>query len=110
MNLTPHRFRDRRSPRSRRQRNAAAGAAFGVAAAAALVFVYAAVLGPTIAGTTPLLAGFEARSYAPGQTAVLEIDGGAAGSVTSPGLPGRRARSRRARLAAAGTGSPSASR
>ena len=82
MNLSPHGLRERRSPRSRRQRNAAAGAAFGVAVAAALVFVYAAVLGPVIAGTAPLLAGFEARSYGPGQTALLEIGGGASSSVT----------------------------
>jgi hypothetical protein len=82
MNLTRHRLRNRRSPRSRRQRKAAGSAAFGVAVAAALVFVYAAVLGPGFAGTTPLLAGFEARSYAPGQTALLDIGGGAASSVT----------------------------
>ncbi len=82
MSLSPYRVRDRRSPRSRRQRNATLNTAFGVAIVAALVLVYAAVLGPGIAGTPPLLAGFEARSYAPGQTALLEIGGGAASSVT----------------------------
>jgi hypothetical protein len=82
VNLSPHRRRERRNPRRRTQRKAAAGTAFGVAVAAALVFVYAAVLGPSIAGATPLLAGFEARSYGPGQTALLEIGGGATGSVT----------------------------
>jgi hypothetical protein len=56
--------------------------AFGVAIAAALVFVYAAVLGPTFAGTAPLLAGFEARSYAPGETATLRIAGGGTSKVT----------------------------
>ncbi len=43
-------------------------------AAAALVF--SVVLGSGRAGTSPLLAGFEARSYAPGQVAVLNIRGG----------------------------------
>jgi hypothetical protein len=61
---------------------AAASVAFGIAIAAALVFVYAAVLGPTFAGTAPLLAGFEARSYVPGQTATLRIGGGGTSKVT----------------------------
>jgi N,N-dimethylformamidase beta subunit-like, C-terminal len=61
---------------------AVGSAAFGVAVAAALVFVYAALLGPTFAGTAPLLAGFEARSYAPGQTATLRIGGGGTSKVT----------------------------
>jgi hypothetical protein len=82
VNLTRHPLLDLRSPRSRRQRNASVNLAFGVAIAAALVFVYAAVLGPSIAGTAPLLAGFEARSYAPGQTAELNIGGGGTSSVT----------------------------
>jgi hypothetical protein len=49
---------------------------------AALVLVYAAVLGPARAGTAPLLAGFEARSYRPGQVASLRIDGGTTRRVT----------------------------
>jgi hypothetical protein len=81
VNLTHHRLRER-SPRTRRQQKATVSLAFGVAVVAALVFVYAAVLGPVIAGTSPLLAGFEARSYAPGETAQLEIGGGATSSVT----------------------------
>jgi hypothetical protein len=55
---------------------------FGVAVAAALVFVYAVVLGPTFAGTSPLLAGFEARSYVAGQTATLRITGGGTSKAT----------------------------
>jgi hypothetical protein len=68
--------------RTRRQRATAGtlGSAFAVAAAFAIVF--GTVLGPSRAGTPPLLAGFEARSYAPGQTAVLDIGGGTADRVT----------------------------
>jgi hypothetical protein len=82
VNLTRRPRLDLRSPRSRRQRNASVNLAFGVAIAAALVFVYVAVLGPSIAGTAPLLAGFEARSYAPGQAAELNIGDGGTSSVT----------------------------
>lgn len=61
---------------------AAASLVSGVAVAAALVFVYAVVLGPTFAGTSPLLAGFEARSYVAGQTATLRITGGGTSKAT----------------------------
>jgi hypothetical protein len=54
----------------------AAGLASGVAVVVALAILFGAVLGPGRAGTSPLLAGFEARSYAPGQVAVLDIAGG----------------------------------
>lgn len=64
MNITPHRLRP------------AASLASGVAAIAAVAVVFGFVLGPGRAGTSPLLAGFEARSYAPGQLAVLNIGGG----------------------------------
>jgi hypothetical protein len=64
MNITPHRLRP------------AASLASGVAAIAAVAVVFGFVLGPGRAGTSPLLAGFEARSYAPGQVAVLNIGGG----------------------------------
>ena len=79
MNIAPYRLRERRIPRSprvRRQRAAAAGLASGVAAVVAVAIVFGVVLGPGRAGTSPLLAGFEARSYAPGQVAVLNIGGG----------------------------------
>ena len=79
MNIAPHHLRERRiprSPRSRRQRAATASAVFGVAAVAALVVLFTFVLGSGRAGTSPLLAGFEARSYTPGQAAVLDIGGG----------------------------------
>jgi hypothetical protein len=56
--------------------------ASGVAVAAALVLVYGVVLDPGRAGTAPLLAGFEARSYAPGQVAVLDVGGGDTNRVT----------------------------
>jgi hypothetical protein len=79
MNIAPYRLRERRIPRSprvRRQRAAAAGLASGAAAVAAVAIVFGVVLDPGRAGTSPLLAGFEARSYAPGQVAVLNIAGG----------------------------------
>src|SRR2546421_3667724 len=85
MAIAPQRPRERPLPRSlrtRRQRAAAAAAASGVAIVAALVLVYAAVLGPASAGTPPLLAGFEARSYAPGQVALLDIGGGTTNRIT----------------------------
>jgi hypothetical protein len=56
-------------------------AVFGVALVAALVLFYAFVLGSGRAATAELLAGFEARSYAPGQVATLEITGGTARRV-----------------------------
>jgi N,N-dimethylformamidase beta subunit-like, C-terminal len=52
-----------------------------VAVAAALVVVFGAVLGSGRAATGPLLAGFEARSYAPGQVALLDIGGGTTSRV-----------------------------
>jgi hypothetical protein len=85
MAIAPQRPRQHRLPRSlqtRKQRAAAAAVASGVAVVAALVLVYGAVLGPANAGTAPLLAGFEARSYAPGQVALLDIGGGATNRVT----------------------------
>lgn len=50
--------------------------------AAALVLTFTAVLGPAQAGTAPLLAGFEARSYRPGQLAALDIGGGTTNRIT----------------------------
>ena len=44
--------------------------------------VFGAVLGSGRAANEPLLAGFEARSYAPGQVAVLDIGGGTTSRVT----------------------------
>ena len=85
MNTTANRLRNRRiphSPRSRRQRATAASAAFSVAVVAGLAIVYGAVLGPSHAATSPTLAGFGARSYAPGQVAVLDIGGGQTSSAT----------------------------
>src|SRR5881394_2111096 len=79
MNIAPHLLRERRiprSPRAGRQRAAAASLASGAAVTAALAVVFGVVLGSGHAGTSPLLAGFEARSYAPGQVAVLAIRGG----------------------------------
>jgi hypothetical protein len=79
MNIVPNRLRTRRMPHSRparRRRAAAAAVASGIAATAAVAVVFGAVLGPSNAATGPLLAGFEARSYAPGQTALLDIGGG----------------------------------
>src|SRR5436190_1463540 len=85
MAIAPQRPRRRRLPRSLqtgRQRAAAAAVASGVAVVAALILVYGAVLGPANAGTGPLLAGFETRSYAPGQVAMLDIGGGTTNRVT----------------------------
>jgi hypothetical protein len=85
MNIAPYRLRARRiprSPRSRRQRAAAATFASGIAVVAALAVVFGVVLGPSRAATAPLLAGFGARSYAPGQAAVLNISGGETSRVT----------------------------
>jgi N,N-dimethylformamidase beta subunit-like protein len=64
MNIAPRRFRP------------AANLASGVAAVTAAALVFGVVLGPGHAGTSPLLAGFLARSYAPGQVAVLDIRAG----------------------------------
>jgi hypothetical protein len=47
-----------------------------------LVVVFAAVLGEGRAAISPLLAGFQARSYAPGQVASLAIGGGTTNRVT----------------------------
>ncbi|HKD94545.1 MAG TPA: N,N-dimethylformamidase beta subunit family domain-containing protein [Gaiellaceae bacterium] len=64
MNIAPYR------------RRPAAGLVSGVAVIAAVAIVFGVVLGPGKASTAPLLAGFGARSYAPGQVAVLNIGGG----------------------------------
>ena len=85
MNIAPYRLqqgRISRSPRARRQRAAAASLASGVAVTAAVAVVFGVVLGTGRAGTSPLLAGFGARSYAPGQVAVLDIGGGATNRAT----------------------------
>jgi hypothetical protein len=68
--------------RTRRQRATLATFGSAIAVTAALAIVFGIVLAPSRAGTPPLLAGFEARSYAPGQTAVLDIGGGATDRVT----------------------------
>ncbi|HZS29860.1 MAG TPA: N,N-dimethylformamidase beta subunit family domain-containing protein [Gaiellaceae bacterium] len=70
------------SLRPLRLRQGTASIASGVAVAAALVVVFTAVLTPAAAAPQPLLAGFDARSYRPGQVAVLRIDGGTASRVT----------------------------
>src|SRR5947207_16191 len=64
MNIAPYRH------------GSAANLASGVAVTAATAIVFGVVLGPGHAGTSPWLAGFLARSYAPGQIAVLAIRGG----------------------------------
>ena len=99
MNITPIRLRERRFslPRRSLHRRAAASLASGVAVAAAAAIVFGALLGPGRAGTSPLLAGFLARSYAAGQVAVLDIGGGdtsratlqifQAGASGTPGPP-----------------------
>ena len=81
MNIAPHHLRQR-SPRSRRQRAAAASFVSSIAIVAALVVVFGTVLGSGHAGTGPTLAGFAARSYAPGQVAVLDIGGSQTDSAT----------------------------
>src|SRR5689334_4058580 len=70
MNIAPSRFRP------------AATLASGVAVAAAIAVVFGFVLGTGRAATSPLLAGFGARSYMPGQVAVLNISGGATNRAT----------------------------
>jgi hypothetical protein len=67
---------------SRRQRAAFLTAVSGVVTVAALVGVYGIVLRPGSAATQPLLAGFEARSYAPGQVAKLNVAGDDTDRVT----------------------------
>jgi hypothetical protein len=64
MNIAPHRLRP------------AANLASGVVVVAAAALVFGVVLGSGRASTSPLLAGFLARSYVPGQVAVLNIRGG----------------------------------
>src|SRR5438132_13976915 len=54
----------------------------GLALVVGLVLFYAIVLGPGKAATAPLLAGFDARSYAPGDVATLRIDAGTPRRVT----------------------------
>ncbi len=56
--------------------------AYSVALIAALILCNAFVLGSGKAATAELLAGFQARSYAPGQMAALRIEGGAQRRVT----------------------------
>jgi hypothetical protein len=70
MNIAPYRLR------------AVASLASGVAVTAAVAVVFTFVLGSGRAATAPLLAGFEARSYAPGQTALLNIGGGGTNRAT----------------------------
>ena len=85
MHTTPKRSAERLLPRrlrNRRQRAAAATAASAIAITAALILVFGAVLGPSRPGTAPLLAGFGARSYRPGEVAVLNIGGGTTNRVT----------------------------
>jgi N,N-dimethylformamidase beta subunit-like protein len=85
VSTAPNRVRGRRIPlsfRTGRQRAAATTLTSGIAVAAALVVVFGAVLGSGRAATVPLLAGFEARSYARGQVALLDIGGGTANRVT----------------------------
>jgi hypothetical protein len=77
MNIAPHRHRQRRI-----QGAAAANLASGVAVTAAVALVFGVVLGSGRAGTSPLLAGFGARSYRPGQVAVLNVRGGDTNRVT----------------------------
>jgi N,N-dimethylformamidase beta subunit-like, C-terminal len=85
MNIAPNRLllrRIARSPRTRRQRTAAASLVSGIAVVAAVAVVFGAVLGPSNAATGQLLAGFQRRSYAPGQTAVLAVSGGQTNRAT----------------------------
>jgi hypothetical protein len=85
VNIAPNRVRQARvlrSLRSRRRRAAAAAIASAFAIGAALAIVYGAVLGSGKAGTSGLLAGFQARSYAAGQVAVLDVRGGDANRAT----------------------------
>jgi N,N-dimethylformamidase beta subunit-like, C-terminal len=83
MNIAPHRLQG------------AASLASGVAVVAAVAVVFGLVLGSGQAATGQLLAGFNARSYAPGQVAVLRIRGSQTSRVTlqifqagSSGTPG----------------------
>jgi hypothetical protein len=64
MNIPPLRLR------------AVASLASGVAVTAAAGVVFGVVLGSGLASTSPLLAGFQTRSYTPGGVAVLAIRGG----------------------------------
>src|SRR5256885_12607210 len=98
MNIAPYRLqqgRISRSPRARPQHAAAASLASGVAVTAAVAVVFGVVLGAGRAGTSPLLAGFGARSYAPGQVAVLDIGGGAPNPPPPPLFPARAPRTPR---------------
>lgn len=70
MNIAPYRL------------HPAASLASGVALIAAVTVVFGFVLGAGGAGTSPLLAGFLARSYAPGQVAVLAVGGGGTNRAT----------------------------
>jgi len=54
----------------------------GAALLGGVVLLYALVLGPGRAANAHLLAGFDARSYAPGDRAALHIDGGTTRRVT----------------------------
>jgi hypothetical protein len=66
----------------RRQRRAALSLVSSVLLVGALVLVYAAVLASGSPKAAPLLAGFAARSFEPGQVAVLRIAGGTARRAT----------------------------
>jgi hypothetical protein len=88
MNIAPYRLRP------------AFNLASGVAVAAATAVVFGFVLGSGRASTSPLLAGFTARSYAPGQVALLAIRGGDTNRATlqifqagASGTPGKAATS-----------------
>ena len=61
---------------SRHHLRAVASLASGAAVTAAVAVVFGFVLGSGRASTSPLLAGFTARSYAPGEVALLQIRGG----------------------------------
>ncbi len=85
MAIAPQRPRQRRRlrPPQIRSSRKAANLALGVALVAGLALVFTAVLGSAARSrTAPLLAGFEARSYEPGQAALLDIGGGTTRRVT----------------------------
>jgi hypothetical protein len=88
MNIAPHRL------------HPAANLASGVAVAVATAVVFGVVLSPSRAATSPLLAGFQARSYAPGQVATLNVRGAETNRATlqifqagASGTPGATAAS-----------------
>jgi len=82
MSTPPITVRDRlthATPRARRQWLASLSLLWGPALLLASACVYMYVLAPATAGNpAPLLAGFDQRSYEPGQVASLRLDGGTA--------------------------------